>query len=239
MTTANMRQTVTSVLDNARQRQPACVTSLAVHGVVTAARNFAYRTKVETFDILAPDGQPIRWWMNFRHCVEIRERVAGTDLMAALCHECSRQKVGIYLYGSTRAINYRLRERLLLQHPDLIVSGFEPSLFRPLSAAEDRALVSRINNSGAGVVFLGLGCPLQEEFAYAHRHSILPVQVCVGAAFNFLAGDKTRAPLWMRLSGLEWLHRLMAEPRRMLKRYAHTNTLFVWLVLREIFSIRK
>jgi N-acetylglucosaminyldiphosphoundecaprenol N-acetyl-beta-D-mannosaminyltransferase len=239
MTAADMGQTVAGVLEKARQRRPGCVSSLAVHGVVTAALNPSFRAKVESFEILAPDGQPIRWWMNFRYHMAIRERVAGTDLMAALCHECSKQRVGIYLYGSTQAINDRLRERLLQQHSDLIVSGFEPSLFRPLSAAEDQALVARINRSAAGIVFLGLGCPLQEEFAYAHRDSILPVQVCVGAAFNFHAGDKTRAPHWMRHSGLEWLHRLMQEPRRLFKRYVHTNTLFVWLILREILSIRK
>jgi N-acetylglucosaminyldiphosphoundecaprenol N-acetyl-beta-D-mannosaminyltransferase len=147
MTATDIRRTVDSIMESARQRRSSCVSSLAVHGLVTAAFNPGFRAKVESFDILAPDGQPVRWWMNYRYHVAVRERVTGTDLMAALCQECCRQQLGIYLYGSTRAINEGLRERLLQSYSNLIISGSEPSLFRPLSDAEDQALVERINRS--------------------------------------------------------------------------------------------
>ena len=98
----------------------------------------------------------------------------------------------------------------------------------------DAAVVERINRSGAGLVFIGLGCPRQEQFAMAHRDSIHAVQLCVGAAFDFHAGTKGIAPPWMQKRGTEWLFRLVQEPRRLLKRYLATNTLFCLLVMRRL-----
>jgi N-acetylglucosaminyldiphosphoundecaprenol N-acetyl-beta-D-mannosaminyltransferase len=232
----DLPQAVAWVIARARAQRPACVSSLAVHGLVTAARDAVFRAKVEEFDILAADGQPVRWWLNFLHGLRIQRRAAGSDLMRSLCEACAREGIGVYLYGSTPDVNSRLRDRLVNRYPGLVVSGCEPSLFRPLSSQEDEALVWRFNNSHAGIVFLGLGCPLQEEFAYAHRHTVLPVQVCVGAAFNFLSGDRRRAPVWVQRVGLEWLYRLCQEPQRLLRRYTVFNLIFLWLVLRDAFG---
>lgn len=238
LTTATLSETTAFIIQNAKARRPACVSSLAVHGVVAAAKDAGFRLKVEQFEILAPDGQPIRWWVNFRYRLNLRTRVSGTDLMAMLCGECEREQIGIYLYGSTPSVVARLGERLGARHPDLMICGCEPSVFRPLSLEEDRLLVARINGSGAGVLLLGLGCPLQEEFAFHHRGTIRAVQVCVGAGFNFLSGDKRRAPLWMQQAGLEWLHRLVQEPRRLMRRYAVTNAIFFGLLCRDLLSRR-
>jgi N-acetylglucosaminyldiphosphoundecaprenol N-acetyl-beta-D-mannosaminyltransferase len=107
------------------------------------------------------------------------------------------------------------------------VVGFEAPPFRPITAEEDAESVERINTSGAGLVCVGLGCPKQEHWMLAHRGRINAVMLGVGAAFDFHAGTVSRAPAWMREHGLEWLHRLMSEPRRLWKRYLITNTLFV------------
>lgn len=231
LSSTNYRETVQLIVTHATQRKALTVSSLAVHGLVTATRDADYCSQVETINVVAPDGHPVRWLMNRLYGLGLSDRVCGTDLMDMLCHECAAQGIGIYLYGSTVAVNTLLHRQLEARYPGLIISGAEPSVFRPLTDDEDNALVQRINGSGAGIVLLGLGCPLQEVFACAHRLSFQPVQVCVGAAFDFLSGNKRRAPRWMRSRGLEWLHRAIQEPRRLLWRYLSTNSGFVWLVL--------
>jgi N-acetylglucosaminyldiphosphoundecaprenol N-acetyl-beta-D-mannosaminyltransferase len=118
--------------------------------------------------------------------------------------------------------------------PALVIAGFESPPFRALTEAE---AALRINASGAGLVFIGLGCPKQEAFAYRHRHSIRAVQVCVGAAFDFHAGVKPTAPAWMQKRGLEWLYRLIKEPGRLWKRYLVTNTTYCALFAR--YAVQK
>jgi N-acetylglucosaminyldiphosphoundecaprenol N-acetyl-beta-D-mannosaminyltransferase len=228
----NVHSTAHRVLAAARYRMPMTVSSLAVHGLMLAARNSTYRHTVNSFDLLCADGHPVRWLLNLKSKSRIGERVCGTDLMDLLCAQCATHEIGVYLYGSTPSVMSLLTRQLKEKYPKLSVRGAEPSVFRDLTAQEDAALVERINASGAGVVFLGLGCPLQEKFAYAHRNSIAPVQVCVGAAFDFLSGNKTRAPLWMQRFYLEWLHRLVQEPRRLGWRYLTTNSMFLWMTLR-------
>jgi exopolysaccharide biosynthesis WecB/TagA/CpsF family protein len=135
--------------------------------------------------------------------------------------------VPVYLYGGTPDTVKKLRENLRAQFEGLQIAGCESPPFRPLTAEEDEDVVRRINDSGAGVVFIGLGCPKQDEFAYAHRTRIRAVQVCVGAAFDFHAGVKSMAPAWMQRFGLEWFYRLIQEPRRLWRRYLVTNTIFL------------
>jgi exopolysaccharide biosynthesis WecB/TagA/CpsF family protein len=129
-----------------------------------------------------------------------------------------------------------LEANLVDRFPALRVVGCEPSLFRPLTPEEDEAFVRRVNDSGAGLLFLGLGCPLQETFAYEHRHTIKAVQLCVGAAFDFHAGNKRMAPGWMQRSGLEWLFRLTQEPGRLWRRYLVTNATFCLLFARRYIA---
>jgi exopolysaccharide biosynthesis WecB/TagA/CpsF family protein len=125
-----------------------------------------------------------------------------------------------------------------MQHlfPKLIVAGAESPPYRPLTPREDAAVVERINVSGASLVFVGLGAPKQDVFAYQHRGRIQAVQVCVGAAFDFLAGEKPMAPPWMQRSGLEWLFRLIQEPGRLWKRYLVTNSLFICMLVLALGS---
>jgi N-acetylglucosaminyldiphosphoundecaprenol N-acetyl-beta-D-mannosaminyltransferase len=234
ISSTSCEETSRLAVEKARARERLCISSLAVHGLVIAAREPAFRRIVEEFDVLAPDGHPVRWLLNRLHKQRLSDRVCGTDLTLSLCWKCASEGIGIYLYGSTAEVNAALRHSLQSIFPKLKICGGEPSLFRPLTETEDRELVERINSSGAGVVFLGLGCPLQEKFAHAHRHLFTPVQVCVGAAFDFLSGNKRRAPRWMQARGLEWIHRALQEPRRLSWRYLSTNTNFLWLLISHL-----
>jgi N-acetylglucosaminyldiphosphoundecaprenol N-acetyl-beta-D-mannosaminyltransferase len=135
--------------------------------------------------------------------------------------------VSVYLYGGTEDVLDKLCARLGQLCPALVIAGREAPPFRPLTDDEDRQVVERINDSGAGLVFIGLGCPKQDHFAYEHRPEVRAALVCVGAAFDFHAGIKPMAPRWMQRHGLEWLFRLASEPRRLWRRYLVTNSVFV------------
>ena len=230
------QQAARAVMAAARRREGGVVTHLAVHALVTAARDASYRMKVNTFEVVAPDGMPVRWALNRLEGTDLPDRVYGPELMLRLCRRAAETGVGVYLYGSTPDVVQALQSSLLDRFPALRVVGCEPSLFRPLTAEEDEAFVRRVNDSGAGLLFLGLGCPLQESFAYEHRWSIQAVQLCVGAAFDFHAGNKRMAPPWMQRRGLEWLFRLTQEPSRLWRRYLVTNAVFCLLFARRLVA---
>jgi N-acetylglucosaminyldiphosphoundecaprenol N-acetyl-beta-D-mannosaminyltransferase len=232
-------QAVHSVLTAARERRHALVTAFAAHGVVAASDDPTFRAMISDFALITPDGQAVKLALNFLYRLGMRERVCGPDLLPRLCCAAAEQSVGVYLYGSTKETVSGLRDTLVRYFPTLRVVGCEPSVFRPLGPEEDRELVTRINGSGAGIVFIGLGCPLQERFAHAHRHSIHAVQVCVGAAFDFVAGSKPRAPKWMRDYGWEWLFRLRQEPRRLFRRNAVNSPKFVIRVLLQAAGAKR
>ncbi len=218
----------------ARRGQPAIATFLPVHGVVTASTDPTYRYRINAFDVVGPDGQPVRWAMNRLHRAALADRVYGPELMLRTCLAAAEHGVGIYLYGSTPGVLSALVERLTARCPGLRIDGVESPPFRPLAPAEMADVAARINASGAGLVFIGLGCPRQDVFAHETRHAIHAVQLCVGAAFDFHAGTKKTAPAWMQKRGLEWLFRLVQEPGRLWRRYLVTNTAFVYLMARRL-----
>ncbi|HEV3339717.1 MAG TPA: WecB/TagA/CpsF family glycosyltransferase [Pirellulales bacterium] len=215
------------IVGAAESRSSAVVACQAVHAVVTACGDLALKERVNSFELVTPDGQPVRWALNWLHRAGLTERVYGPEIMLRLCREASRRGVGIYLYGGTPSVLALLVQRLEAACPNLHIAGFEAPPFRSLTEEEDEQVVGRINGSGAGIVFIGLGCPKQDHFAYEHRRRVHAVQVCVGAAFDFHAGVKPMAPAWMQRRGLEWLFRLSCEPRRLAGRYLKTNSVFL------------
>lgn len=222
------------LIDAAQHKHAGTVAHAAVHPVVSASRDPDFRLKLNQLDIVAPDGQPVRWALRWLHGVKLPDRVYGPEMMLRLCRRAAEAGVGIYLYGSSPAVIEKLRANLSRRFPALRILGSEAPPFRPLTAEEDKDVVERINGSGAGLAFIGLGSPLQETFAYEHRDTIKAVQLCVGAAFDFHAGSKKIAPKWMQRTGLEWLFRLVSEPRRLWRRYLYTNSLFLWLLCKRL-----
>lgn len=227
------------IMQAARERRPMLVDHMPVHGLIEASQDPSLNEKMNHFDIVAPDGQPVRWALNRFYKTDLSDRVYGPELMLRLCRQAEQEGVGVYLYGSQPLVLERLQQNLLRQFPNLRIAGAEAPPFRPLTPGEDQAAVDRINQSGAGLIFLGLGCPKQEHFAYDHRTQIHGVQLCVGAAFDFHAGCKKTAPKWMQRNGLEWAFRLMTEPGRLWQRYLLTNSLFMFKVLRYELGIQR
>ena len=231
VTASDYAEIVDVVAQAANERQPAVVSLHAVHAIIESTRDPALLAKVNRFDAVLPDGQPVRWALNQLHGVDLRERVYGPELMLRLCARAAHDGIPIYLYGSTPEVIEQLQHKLPAKFPQLQIAGAEAPPFRPLTPIEDNDIVRRINESGAGILFIGLGCPKQDHFAADHADRIHPVQICVGAAFDFHAGTKPMAPAWMQRGGLEWVYRLSREPRRLWRRYLHTNGSFLckWL----------
>ncbi len=227
VTPTTYEEAAETIVEAAKHREAAVVSCHAVHAVVTASCDRSLREKVNTFNMITPDGQPVRWALNLLHRSKLTDRVYGPNLTLRLCEKAAAEGVPIYLYGGSPEVVEKMRENLLERDPGLKIAGYESPPFRPLTPEEDEQMVQRLNASGAGIVFIGLGCPKQDLFAYDHRDRIQAVQVCVGAAFDFHAGAVSQAPGWMQRFGLEWFYRLIQEPRRLWRRYLVTNSIFL------------
>ncbi len=226
------------ILEAVRQGQPAVVSAHAVHAVVTASDDPELLAKVNRFDIITPDGQPVRWALNALYRAGLRDRVRGSELMLRICRGAARQRVPVFLYGGSPEVLEPLAVNLQSWCPGLQIAGCYSPPFRPLTADEEADVVRRIHGSGAGIVFVGLGFPKQDYFADAVRGRLRAVLVNVGAAFDFHAGKRRTAPQWMQSWGLEWLHRLCHEPRRLWRRYLTTNSRFVVKFAAALFRQR-
>lgn len=230
---------VSFVFERARQNRAAMISALAVHGVMTGVLDSEHKFRLNSFDLIVPDGQPVRWMMNWLHGTRLRDRVYGPALMRKICERAAAEGTPIYLYGSTKSVVTSLVDSLRIMFPGINIVGSEPSAFRKLTADERAALQQRIRLSGASIVFIGLGCPRQEIFTYElHRNLSAPV-IAVGAAFPLLAGQLPQAQPWMQRVGLEWLFRLFAEPRRLWRRYLLLNPAYLVLVALQRFGLRR
>lgn len=200
--------------------------------VIAAHDSPAMAEVVNQATLSVPDGMPLVWLgRRQRHVVE---RVYGPDLMLALCERGEALGLRHYFYGGGEGVNERLAQRLRERFPRLIVAGMHSPPFRELSTDEERRIADDINAARPDVVWVGLGTPKQ-DFWIARNRPLLeaPVLIPVGAAFDFHSGAKPQAPLWMQRSGLEWLFRLLSEPRRLWKRYLINNPRFVWLIAKQ------
>ena len=221
----------------AERRESRCVCICNVHSVVTASNDVRFMRVLAEADMATPDGAPVAWMLR-RQGATMQRRVSGPELMLEVCAHVAEQGEAIFLYGSTDETLAALQSQLRSRWPSLRIAGAISPPFRPLSAEEDAAIVHTINASGAGIVWVSLGCPKQEQWMATHRGRIQAVMIGVGAAFDFHAGTVTRAPLWMRENGFEWLHRLTSEPARLWKRYLVTNTAFLIGAARQLLSAR-
>lgn len=212
-------------------------TALTVHlcnayTLSLAARDPDYAAVLNRGDLNVPDGTPLVW-IGRRLGFALEAPVSGSELLAATVEQTSDGGVAHYLYGSTPEVVRRLEEELRRRFPAASVVGCESPPFRPLDAREESDLVDRIRGSRARIVWVGLGTPQQDLFVERMREQLDVVLVPVGAAFDFVAGTKRRAPVWMRRRGLEWLHRLLTEPRRLWRRYLIGNAIFLACALRS------
>jgi N-acetylglucosaminyldiphosphoundecaprenol N-acetyl-beta-D-mannosaminyltransferase len=206
------------------------------HSVVTARSDEQHRKILNAAALVTSDGMPLVWLLRWQGAADA-DRVTGTDLVHEVCIRDHRKSLKHYFLGSTPR-TCETFARILEKKYGIHVVGMESPPFRELSAAEKADMRSRINASGANIVWIGLGCPKQEQWMYENYQSLNAVLVGIGAAFDFVAGVKKRAPRWMQHIGLEWFHRLMCEPQRLASRYFSTIRHFIPAVTREIAQLR-
>lgn len=223
----------------AHRRRPFGVSALAVHGVMTGRLDRTHRYRLNQLEMLVPDGQPVRWGLNLLYSAQLKERVYGPTLMLKTCQRAAQQGIPIFLFGGTAELLDRLRERLVTLYPDLQIAGVRPSRFRQLEPSEKQELIDEIIGSGAGITFVGLGCPRQEVWAFEFRQPLSMPVLAVGAAFNFHAGLLPQAPPRLQALGLEWLFRFMNEPARLWKRYILLNPLYLTMLFLQWTRVRK
>jgi N-acetylglucosaminyldiphosphoundecaprenol N-acetyl-beta-D-mannosaminyltransferase len=185
------------------------------------------RRSINAAERVTPDGMSLVWALRWLG-VPQAQRVYGPRLMPEICARAEARGVAVGLYGGTPEVLEVLRSRLLERFPRLQLRFSHSPPFRALSPDEDAAVVDAIAASGVGVLFVGLGCPKQERWMAAHREALPCALVGVGAAFDFLAGAKPQAPAWVQRAGLEWLFRLVCEPRRLWRRYLVGNARFLY-----------
>jgi N-acetylglucosaminyldiphosphoundecaprenol N-acetyl-beta-D-mannosaminyltransferase len=207
------------IIDAALAHRPFAVSALAVHGVMTGRRDPLQRELLNQFDIVAPDGQPVRWGLNLLYRTRLREAVRGTDLTLRVLQAAAENDLPAFFYGSRREVVDGLVTKLQRRFPQLRVAGAEPSKFRTVSFEERQAIVARIRDSGARIVFVGLGCPRQEVFVHELREQLSMPMIAVGAAFDYLSDFLPQPPRAIQRVGLEWLWRLTLEPQRLWRRY--------------------
>lgn len=215
------------IIDAAHDGRPYSVSALAVHGVMEGVDDPQHIQRLNDFDLITPDGQPVRWAMNWLHDTELSDRVYGPNLTLDVCRAAAEAGLPVYFYGSTQEVLDHLAERLPTLTPGIEIAGMQPSKFTTSTEAELDAVAADITASGAKITMVGLGCPRQEVFAFENARRLSMPLLAVGAAFDFHAGLAKEPPAWIQRAGLQWAQRLVANPKRLWRRYLILNPRYV------------
>jgi N-acetylglucosaminyldiphosphoundecaprenol N-acetyl-beta-D-mannosaminyltransferase len=216
-------------------RESRYVCEAPVHMVMESYDSPEFQSVINGADLVTPGGMPIVWMMRLLG-VRGQPRVYGPAMTLLVCEYAARHGVKVGFYGGTEKSLASLCVELRRKYSGLeIVYAYSPPFRRP-TQQEDAEVREQIEASGVQVLFVGLGCPKQERWMAEHRPGVRAVMMGVGAAFDFISGEKPQAPMWMQRIGTEWLFRLCTEPRRLWFRYAWHNPRFVALALRQLTS---
>ncbi len=221
------------------RREPNYVTVTGVHGVMESQVDPDLRRIHNRAGMVTPDGMPLVWLGRYNGNKNV-ERVYGPDLMLALCEKFITNGYRHYLYGGNEGVPELLKSRLEQRFPGIKIVGTYSPPFRSLTDEEDENIVKAINSAKPDIVWVGLSTPKQERWMAEHVDRLeVPILIGVGAAFDFNAGLIKQAPLWMQKSGLEWLFRLVTEPRRLWRRYLRNNPRFVLLIIQQALGLKR
>lgn len=223
---------IAQISDWAKTGESRYVCAANVHMVMEAYDHPEFRRVVNSADLVTPDGMPLVWILRSRG-FKNQERVYGPTLMLKVLEKAEEESIPVGFLGGKPDVLYKLVEKIQNRFPHLNVAYTHSPAFSDIHVAEDQSTINQVKASGIRILLIGLGCPKQETWMYAHRGEINAVMIGVGAAFDFHAGSVKQAPRWMQQSGLEWLFRLSREPARLWKRYLILNPRFVILSLIE------
>lgn len=216
-----------------KSNTPKYITYSNVHVVVTSKNNEMLRNAINSADLASPDGMPLVYFgrKHGAHCVE---KCSGPDMLTKVIENGLDEGYKHYFYGSKQDTLDELENQLTIRYPEINIVGKYSPPFRKLLKEEDLTISEEINRLSPDCIWIGLGAPKQEIWMLEHKNALnRGVMFGVGAAFDFHAGKLKRAPVWMQVYSLEWLYRLVKEPRRLFRRYFKTNVLFLWYLLRH------
>ena len=234
--TALNRKTITQkIIRFAESEQSGYVCVANVHTTMMGYFNSKYRSVTNHALLAVPDGMPLVWAMKLLGNPK-QDRVRGPTLMRRVCEQSCKHGLKHYLLGGTNETLLALEHYLKTNSPSIKIAGKESPPFRHATDKEKAERIKRINNSGAQILWVGLGAPKQENWMWEHRHEIKPLMIGVGAAFDLLPGVIPEAPAYMQAFGLEWLYRLVKEPKRLWRRYIFNNPLFLILLTAQVIS---
>jgi N-acetylglucosaminyldiphosphoundecaprenol N-acetyl-beta-D-mannosaminyltransferase len=214
-----------------------CVTG--VHGVMEAQKDAEFLSILNNAFINTPDGMPMSWVGHLQGHSQM-DRVFGPDFMAAMCQRSAERGYRHFLYGGEPGVADLLKEALQRRFPDLLVVGTYTPPFRSLTAAEEEDVLTQVRASKPHILWVGLSTPKQERFMaqYIDRLEV-PLLVGVGAAFDYHTGRLRDCPRWVKRAGMQWLHRLLQDPKRLWKRYLRNNPAFVWNIALQTLKLRQ
>ena len=233
-----MSQTISAIEEWIGSRGSARYVVLAgMHGLTEAQKDSSLKAALNDAALVVPDGMPLVWLGRY-HGFPLKRRVYGPELMLRFCEVTQDRGYRHFFYGGREGVAELLAETLRERFPGLVIAGTFCPPFRPLTSGEEAAVTALIEQTRPDILWVGLGAPNQEKWMHAHRHLSVPVMIGVGAAFDINTGRLQQAPHWMREIGLEWLFRLMAEPRRLWRRYLVLGPKFVFYILTEMAHLR-
>jgi N-acetylglucosaminyldiphosphoundecaprenol N-acetyl-beta-D-mannosaminyltransferase len=208
-----------------------------MHGIAESLQNSQFREILNTAGLVVPDGMPLVW-LGRLHGFPLRQRVCGPELMESFC-QTTGNTYRHFFFGGTDGVAEKLAKTLREKH-GIVVAGTYTPPFRALTDDEEKELDAMVKETAPDILWVGLSTPKQEKWMYEHRYRLkVAVMLGVGAAFDMNSGGMRRAPEWMRSNGLEWLFRLLSEPRRLWKRYLITIPRAVWFVCLELLRFPK
>lgn len=224
----NMEEVVSYIKKNVKTLKGKYICVSNVHTTVMSYEDISYRNIQNSSEMVLPDGGPLSF-ISRKYGFKEAERVTGPDLMLELFSISEKLGYKHYFYGSTDETLKLLKINLKNKYPNLNIVGAYSPPFRKLSQEEDSEIVSKINNLNPDFIWVGLGAPKQEIWMSEHKDILNGLMIGVGAGFDYVAGNISRAPKWMQKYSLEWLYRLLQDPKRLLKRYVKTNFKFIYL----------
>lgn len=234
-----LSSSVGKVIGLSRYKRGAYVCVSNVHMCMETLDDRNFRSVVNSADLVIPDGRPISWAQKLLGYSNA-EQVRGQDIMNEICRLSGKESLTIGFYGGeSDEVLAQVVSNLESTFPDIKIAYTYSPPFRPLTSDEDEQVVKEINDLGVDVLFVGIGCPKQERWMAEHKDRVQCVMLGVGAAFDFISGSKKHAPRWMQKVGLEWLFRLVSEPRRLWKRYLKQNPRFVYYFVQQWLFGRK
>ena len=239
VSTGKYEQFIQDIINISKEKQSSYICVSNVHMAIEAYQSNSFCNIVNNANIATPDGMPLAKAMKLLYGID-QDRVAGMDLMPDLMKISEEKKLSIFLYGSTDDTLSTIFKKSKVEFPNLVINGYSPP-FRQLTVQEEKAILENINELNPDFIFVALGCPKQEKWMAKYHGIINSCMIGLGGALEVYAGQKSRAPQWMQNYSLEWLYRLVQDPKRLWKRYLITNTLFVFLLIKQfiVFKIFK